>query len=496
MKKQYDYFQTEDVRANLRTRAVRGGTVTLLGQFGRFVTQMGGTMILARLLTPGDYGLVAMVSAFLRFIEIFKDLGLSAATIQRPKINHGQVSTLFWINAGLGLLMTLLAIAISPLIAGFYDESALIPIACTFGVSFTLNGLTIQHQALLRRQLQFFRLALIDYLAIFFSVGIAIIMAYRGFGYWALVSQPITGTLTSLIGVWVACHWRPGPPVRHSGVRQMLAFGGNLTGFSVVNYFARNADKVLIGWAWGQSTLGLYDKAYQLFLLPIRQLNTPLSAVAIPTLSRLMEDPQTYRRTYLRVIEKIVMLTMPGIAVMIVTADWLILIVLGSQWVEAASIFMLLAIAGFTQPVSNANGWLFTSQDRTGEKLRLVLVTGSLIVLSIIIGLPYGAEGVAASYAVIVILIVTPLQYYVVGRKGPVSTWDIYRTILPSCLISIIVALSLYLLRTYVDIEKPVVGVLAAGICGAVVTLALFFLLPSGRAGLRDFKQTLKMLRR
>ena len=209
------------------------------------------------------------------------------STVQIAETSHRQVSTLFWINVAFGAAVMLLTAACSPLIAWFYGEPRLIRITLALAVSFLFAGLTVQHQALLRRQMRFATLAAVEVTAVLVGAGIAIVSTFFGVKYWALVVMYLGIAATTMVGVWLSCRWRPGPPVRGSGVRSMLAFGGNLTAVNLLGYVARNMDKVFIGKVWGAGVLGLYGKAYEMLLLPIQQINTPVTSVAIPTLSRL-----------------------------------------------------------------------------------------------------------------------------------------------------------------------------------------------------------------
>ena len=186
------------------------------------------------------------------------------------------------------------------------------------------------------------------------------------------------------------------PQVRSA---QHALVGGHLTGSSLINFAARNIDNVLIGRYWGPTQLGLYSRAYQLLLLPLEQINAPLDTVAITSLSKLTDSPERYRQAYLRMLEKIVMVTMPGIALMIVTSDWLVRVMLGPQWVESGRIFALLGVMGILEPVSFTLGWLMVSQARTKEFMHMVIFNSVTSILAIILGLRWGAIGVAATYA-------------------------------------------------------------------------------------------------
>jgi Membrane protein involved in the export of O-antigen and teichoic acid len=452
---------------------------------------MAGTVVLARLLTPRDYGLIGMVTVVTGFLMMFKDIGLSQATVQRAELNHGQTSNLFWINVLASIVIALAALAMAPAIARFYGEPRLTFITMALAAGFVFSGLNVQHQALLRRQMRFGLLAAASIISGTVGLAVGIFLAWRGAHYWALVGQQLAVAFASAAAVWVFCRWRPGRPSRNTGVREMLAFGGNVTGYNVVNYFARNGDNLLIGKVWGSQSLGLYDKAYQLLLFPLTQINYPVSAVLVPTLSRLVDEPERYRAAFLRTLEKIVMVTMPAIAFLMVTADWVVQVVLGPQWTPAGRIFAWLAVAGFLQPVGNTTGWLFVSQNRTRTMLHWGFVGSATAIISIVIGLPWGAVGVAMSYGLIGLFVRTPLNLWFVGREGPVRTSDFYRTMAPFALAAICTGLAVFAYRWIAAPDNPLVGLLVGFAIAAPVGLGVMALTRAGRAAMRDTLRSL-----
>ncbi len=456
------FFDTEYLKTDLKGRSVRGGAVTMVAQGARFFLQMGSTIVLARLLTPQDFGLVAMVTAVTGFVMMFKDMGLSMATVQRNEINHDQISTLFWINVGLSLAVMLVIAVLAPAIAWFYGEPRLVWVTLALASAFIFGGFTIQHQALLRRQMRFGTLALIGIIAMVVSIVAAIIAAWYGAGYWALVIMQLAGAIAGAIGVWAACGWRPGWPVRSSGVRTMLAFGGNLTGFNFMNYFARNLDNVLIGRFWGAGQLGLYSKAYGLLLLPLQQVTRPMAAVAIPALSRLQNDPQQYRRYYLKAISLIAFVTMPGVMFMIFMSDEIIGLVLGKQWMASSKIFAVLGVAALIQPIMGTTGWLFVSTGRTDRMLRLGVVSAVCVLTAFAIGLPFGAVGVAAAYAICNVIFFVPFYWYSCITT-PVNTVDMFHAVWRSALAGLAAAVAIVAFKVLLpgwgaDITRLAIG--------------------------------------
>ncbi len=481
------YFNTDRLKVGLATRTARGGAVTFASQGFKFCVSLGTTMVLGRLLRPEDYGLIGMVAVVIGFVSMFKDLGLSAATVQREEITSAQVSTLFWVNVSLSVGVGLVTAALAPVVAWFYGQPQLMSITMAYAFGFLFGGLTVQHEALLHRQMRFAAQVTCEIVALLATVAVTITLAWRGAGYWALVVGHLTTGFVYMVGIWAVCRWRPGPPARGSGVRSLLRFGGNLTGFGVVNFFARNLDNMVIGRVWGSQQLGLYAKAYQLLTLPIDQINAPITTVAVPALSRLNDSPDRYRRAYLRIIEKIAVLTMPGIALLIATADWVVLVVLGPQWTGAANIFAALGVAALIQPIANTTGWLFISQGRTDDMFRYGLVASTIIVAAILAGLPWGAVGVAMVYALVWVSIITPLLFYWVGRRGPVRPRDFYLTVAPAFFTALGVLLALFVFRRSGIMVSPLAGLAASFGIACAVALVLLYVIPAGRRALLDF---------
>lgn len=480
------HLRTEHLDEDLRGRSIRGGAVTVGAQGLKLGVRLGSTVILARLLSPTDFGLIAMVTAVTGFLAMFKDLGLSMATIQRPEISHAQVSNLFWINLAVSTALTLLVIALAPVLAWFYGEPALVGITSAIAGAFLFGGLAVQHLAILKRQMRFTRLAVIEILSMIIAAVAAVVSALNGWGYWALVVLVVTEPVVTGLGSWIASDWRPRRPSRREGTRSLATFGGHITGFNVVNYFARNLDNILIGRVWGGNQLGLYSKAYELLLFPIRQINAPLASVAIPALSRLVTTPQRYRRAYVGTLEKMVMITMPGVVFMIFTADWLIEVVLGSQWSGASAIFAWLGVAALTQPIGNSTGWLFISQGRARDMFHWGILGGTIAMISIIAGLPWGAVGVAMSYALIGVFVRTPLLIWFVGRAGPIRPVDFWRAMRTSLWSAAGVAVALAVLRGSRFNPAPIVGLLAGVALAAVVATTISWAHPDGRRAAKD----------
>jgi PST family polysaccharide transporter len=347
---------TDHLTHDLGRRSRRGGAVLLSAQMVRVLAQMATLVVLARLLPPSAFGLLAMVAAIGAVLDLVKEFGLSAATIQKQNISHAQVSALFWINAGVGAALSLGLFLAAPLLARFYGQPELEAVARWLALAFAASGLTVQHWALLRRQMRFGAIAGLETTADLLSFGTAIGLAVAGVGYWALVAQRLVSPILLMLGSWALCRWRPARPARTAGVSGLLGFGASVTGSGLAVAFSRSIDQILIGWLWGPALLGLYERTTRLLLMPINTINAPVYAAAMPALSRLTDQPARYRSMFGQVMQKLALLTMPAFALAAVTADWVVQILLGPSWVEAVPLVALPAGAFGGRPALHDAG--------------------------------------------------------------------------------------------------------------------------------------------
>jgi O-antigen/teichoic acid export membrane protein len=398
-------FSTEHLHADLKGRSIRGGFLTLTSQGVQFVMQSVATIVLARLLTPTDFGLVAMVTAITGFGQAFADLGLSEATIQQPEISHDQVSTLFWINVAIGLALTSITAALAPALAWFYREPRLIHITLLVSLTFLIGGLRVQHDALLRRQMRFSSLAIRDIAAYVVAVPIAILLALHGYGYWGIVALPLAVNFTQMLLSWLMVRWIPGLPRRGAKVASLIAFGGNVAVSYVIFNVNRSADSVLIGWYWGAGPLGLYSRAYNLLMLPVRQLGAPARSVAVPAFSRVQSEPERLARYFLRTANLIMWILAPTFGFLFVAAVPVIVLTLGNRWRQAAPVFQILAIFALGQLLLESVNWLLVSRGQSRRLLKLMVIVSPIIVAGYAIGLPFGIKGVALSGSLVLLAV-------------------------------------------------------------------------------------------
>jgi O-antigen/teichoic acid export membrane protein len=413
---------------DLKQKAIRGGFAKACAQGGTFAIRLLSVMVLARLLDPKDFGLVGMVTAVIGVLGLFREFGLSTATVQRASVTDEQLSTLFWINLLVGAILCLLAIASAPFLAFFYHEPRLVSVASVLALSFLFNAAGVQHTALLERQMRFTLMSGIDIFSLVCSTTVGIVMALRGFGYWALVVMTLVGPLLSTTCVWIAAAWVPGRPRKRAGVGSMLRFGTTITLNGLVMYVAYNLEKVLLGRYWGADVVGLYGRAYQLINIPTDNLNSAIGGVAFSALSRVQHEPNRLRNYFLRGYSFVLAFTLPMTIVCALFADDLIRVLLGPKWHGAILIFRLLAPTILIFALINPLSWLLCSLGLVVRSLKIALVIAPIVILGYVVGLHYGPVGVALGYSSAMALVALPAIAWSV-HKTVISFGDILRTI-------------------------------------------------------------------
>jgi O-antigen/teichoic acid export membrane protein len=393
---------------DIKHRTLRGGLAKVCAQGATFTLRIGSLMVLARLLDPKDFGLVGMVTAFTGVLNMFRDFGLGAAAVQSANVTEEQVSTLFWINLGVGGTLTLLMMAMAPAIAAFYHEPRLVWVAVLLACGFLFNAAGVQHSAYLQRRMRFTVMAGIDVMALVISIVVGISMAARGYGYWALAAMAVAPPLVVTAGLWIASGWIPGRPRKRAGVRSMMRFGGTMTLTGLVVYIAYNFEKVLLGRFWGAQAVGLYGRAYQLITIPTDNLNSSVGEVAFSALSRLQHDPVRFRSYFLKGYSLVLALTLPLTIMCALFANDLISVLLGPKWHDAIAIFRLLSPTILIFAMINPLAWLLFSLGMLGRSLKVALVLAPLVIAGYVAGLPYGPKGVAFAYSAVMTVWVIP----------------------------------------------------------------------------------------
>jgi PST family polysaccharide transporter len=464
----------------MRRIALRGGVVTAAAQIIRMVIQFLSVIVLARLLVPEDFGLMASVSPIAAFVGLFQNLGLQQAVIQRKDISDTQLNQVFWVSALVGVGCTAVLAILSPAVAAFYGDPRMTAITIATALPLFLGSLAALPLALLNRHLRFGQLAYNDVISALAGFLVTAVAAYGGLGYWSLALGPAVSAGIALLAAWWSTGWLPGRPT-FAIDREIISFGANLTGFNLVNFFSRNLDNILIGKYSGAIELGYYDRAYKLLLFPLQNITQPLTRVMIPLLSQIQEDKARFRDIYMRTNWLLAAVTMPGIAALTCTAQPVVGILFGQQWQPVAPIFAWLGIASLIQPISSTTGWIFICQGKTKTMFQWGIYSSLTTVLSFIVGLKWGATGVAAAYAISGYLLRVPVLAIMLQRVGPVSAAD-FLVMQGLFLVSSLLAWGGYYGLSHSGyLTSDLLAIAAAVVLNYGIALVLAMLLPTSR---------------
>jgi O-antigen/teichoic acid export membrane protein len=430
------YFEDHKASTDVGRLALRGGIVAVAMQYGNGALQIAAAIILARLLAPEDFGLVAIITVLTSFAPPIIDFGLGEVTVQRSTITRGRISSLFWLSTAIGLAVAVVVAACSPLIAMVYREPKLEPIALCTGITFVLWGVSNLHLALLRRTMRFGTIARIQLSSTLVGIAAAISLAFYGYGYWALVVRPIVTALCVASGAWHACGWRPGLPAFDNEVKSMVRFGLNVACFSVTCTVARAVDRIGLGLFYRPDVVGYYHNAITLYENSISSALHQLHVVGAASLSKLQSNPAALRQKYEAALSTLAFFMMPIAAILSVTAEDATLLLLGEKWRAAGSLLSIIALRGIFQVVEDSQGWLHISTGRADRWQKWGIVSLGVQVAALLAGLPFGATGLAVASVVASLLIAVPSITYA-GRPIGVGAALVMRAVSPQLISAI-----------------------------------------------------------
>ena len=480
---------------DLKNRAVRGSMIVLGAQGFHLVLHVISVMTLARLLTPADFGIVAMVAPVQALAVLIKNIGLGDAVIQRQDLKPSQLNALFWIQLGVCAGLALLMAALAPGVALFYGRDVLVAVTVAYSSVILIGGLSSVHENLLTRRMAFDKVAITHITAAVLSFATGIITAIILKSYWALVLMVITKALLEMLLFWIFARWIPGRPRMAEGVGDLVRFGSSVAGAKMAHFIANNGTTVLLGKVLGEVALGLYDRANRLLVYPTSQLHKPLQGVGLPLLSRLQDAPDRYRKAFVTILQGLAIVASPALVTVIIYAEEVTLLAFGDGWSEVVPIFALLAPVTLSQLINHPLAWLFFTQGRPGEMVAWAWTRSGILFAATVAGLPYGLIGVVGAYAGAQLLIVTPAIWYWSTRIGPVSLRDAFSAILPylaGCLPTLVALKLMHQTTGLPALAELILGVIVAYLVMGLVSLCF----PQGRTALRELVRLRHQLKR
>lgn len=482
-----------ETEGSLATRAAHGVAWTAGARMAIQVVQFGASLVLARLLLPSQYGLAAVAWTVTSFAFLFNDLGLSSWLVQTQKITGRDASTAFWINAAAGIGLTLLLLALANPLASLFGHPGLAPLLRIASIAFTIS-LTAVPNALLERRMQFRKIAAVDIAAQTTGFSISVLSAILGAGAASLVIGPLAATAIASLASFILARWLPTARPSRVSARKLLGYGGHLTGFTILAFWALNLDNLLIGRFVGTASLGFYNRAYMLMLMPMQQVSGALGRVLLPVLSSVREDEQRFRRVVLRICRTNSVLLCPVLIGLASVSHNFILVAFGHRWLGTAPLLAILCLSGPPQVFASIAGLVC----QAAGKARLLSTWGNLsnisLIAAIVAGLPWGAKGVCIAFTLRAYLIF-PIAVMPAKLSTGIGVRRLALTSVPAFTASAIMAGCVLLVGSLAGGPLgPLPTLLLQILTGAVVYLAAMLVLDRpGLMDVRTFVRTRRM---
>ena len=464
---------------SLKQKTISGVAWNGVGNIARQVLQILTLIVMARFLSPEDFGVYAILMIFVTFMQIFASMGTAQVVIHLDNPDQEMLSSIFFFNVVVGVFLFLLMYVAAWPIAWFFDNASLVHLLQIIGVTFILTTLSLVQKSLLEKSLQFKRVVSIETIALAASSAAGIFAAIKGFGIYSLIIHSLTNATLLSFGLWVNSHWRPSLVCRWGDIRQVLNYSLNLTGFSTVNYFARNADTFIIGKFLGASSLGVYSVAYKIMLYPLENVSRVIVRVLFPAFSSVKNDNIRFKGGYAKAISFIALVTFPLMAGLLAVSENFVALVFGDKWEGMAVLLMILAPIGMMQSIISTVGSIYTAKGTTGLMLRIGSVNAGVAVVSFVVGLPYGVNGIAIAYGVANLSMFYPNLKYAWDQIG-LGVGEGLAKIAPFFLVAVVMAIAVYAQGSWLkSLELPPLLILSAqigvGIIIYVMALAVFY---------------------
>ncbi|WP_017792543.1 lipopolysaccharide biosynthesis protein [Leucobacter salsicius] len=478
---------------DLAHSAARGAVFTMGAQLARILLQLLSVVVLARLLTPHDYGLLAIALVIVGIGEIFRDFGLTSAAVQAPVLSNGQRDNLFWINSSLGVFLAIIVFLSAWPITWVSGQDELLVIVQALSLVFVLNGLATQYRAQLMRALGFTALAIADVVSAAVALVIAVGAAVLGAGYWALVYQQLaTAAILLIMLVWFG-RWRPGMYSRQHKVGELVRFGWHLVATNLITYGAAQVDTILVAAKFGTAPLGFYNRAYQIVMTPLNQIRSPITNVALPVFSRAQEDRERFNSFV--VAGQLALGYSLGVPLLLVCglAEPVVAIMLGAQWEEATPVLRFFAIAGTLTTLSFVGYWVYVSRGLSKQLLQYSLVSTAIRLICIVGGSFFGVVGIAAGFALAPAL-AWPLSIFWLSRVTDLPVRALYTGASRILLVSATGALAAWAASEAVASAGGPWLSLGCGLAAAAAAIGLLFVVPQLRRDAATLRSIVKLM--
>jgi O-antigen/teichoic acid export membrane protein len=381
---------------------------------------------LARILEPSVFGVIGMVSVFTNFAVLFVDMGFGAALVQKKDADQSHYSSVFWLNIFIGIGLYSIFYLIAPYLSSFYKEPTLIPIVRVMSLSFIITSLISVQSNLLVKSLDFKKKVIFNWTATGLGYLVAFLMAYNGYGVWALVAMTLITSMINTILYWVTSKWKPSFLFSITKIKDLSGFGLNYLGDNTINYWSRNFDNFIIGRVLGSGELGIYSRAYSLMMLPLRNITSVFSRVLFPVFARWQDDISLIKTQYLRVIKLVGFVTFPLLIGLACLSKEFVLLFFGDQWKGMIPLLRMLCLLGTIQSLVSLNGVIYNSLGKTNIAFRVTLVVNAILIITFLLSVSHGIYYLTLSYLIVGVIISFPI-YHVALRLISCNLIEVFK---------------------------------------------------------------------
>lgn len=432
------------------------------------------SIFLARILSPSVFGIIGMVTIFSNFAALFIDLGFSAALIQKKEITVAHFSSVFWLNIGIGFFMYLLFYVCAPLISAFYNQPELTLLIRIICLSFIVTAFSSVQANILIKNLDFKKKVIINWIAMIIGYIAAFLLAYKGYGVWALVVMTLATSVINAVLYWIASAWTPLLIFEWSKIKELSRFGLNFLGDTSINYWSRNYDNFIIAKVLGSSDLGIYTRAYSLMLLPLKNITTIVAKVMFPAFSQKQDDLVVLKKYYLNIILYIALITFPVMIGLSLISQEFVLLFFGEKWKAMIPVLSILSGLGAIQSVISLNGLIYNSLGKANIALRVTIISNAILIVAFTIGVNYGITGVSYSYLLASLLLFIPI-YATAIKQLNISLLEVFMVLKGVIMATLIMAIALFAFSKFSNLSLLISLIVKIAIGFIFYATTLFF---------------------
>ncbi|HEY3300136.1 MAG TPA: lipopolysaccharide biosynthesis protein [Methylophilaceae bacterium] len=461
---------------NVTTQGKYGLVMMVASRLSGMLIALLSSAILGRLLKPADYGLVAMASSVMILLNLLKDFGLTSAVVQTKEITEDQLNAVFWLNLFIAIGFASVGAISAPFVATFYKQVEVTNVVYALSASLVVVSIAGAHSAMLRRRLSFYPLMWSEVLGQLSGLVSGVTIAFYYHSYWAIVVAQIASATATTFYIFIHLRWLPGIPKSFLSATKLLKFGMNVSVFSLLNFLSNQLGAIMIGWWFGASAAGHFNRAQQLLSLTGSGLMQPVSQTALPVLSRLQNSDAEYQLYYSNLLERTSIFFGVLGAFVIICGDSVALILLGSQWQLSGDIYRWFGLSIIAVGMASQTGNVLISQNRTSELRSWGFGDALIRAGASATGIVLGITGVAAAFGVSTLFITVPIISWIVSRKGPVGLRSQFLAMRSGAILAFFIASIGLLIRSVAWSASPVLAVIYSLMIVLTVVIVVYFI--------------------